>query len=127
MYDQNSVKYEIEQNEFTQMVDQLDPEYIDAVFGGHTHNTLHQFNNGIPLMITNCYGKYLGLLYIDIDTRSHKVINKQIESPIPVCDKVFENKKRCDVSISDNSELTNGKLKKYMFHGKVVEKDSRLE
>jgi len=49
------------------MIAKLDPNYIDGVFGGHTHNTLHQFDNGIPIMISNCYAKYLGLLYVDID------------------------------------------------------------
>ena len=108
-------------------MEQLDSTLVDAVFAGHTHNMLHQFtNSGIPIIISECYAKYLNVLYIDLDLLTKKVIKKLIEGPIPICSKVFSKRKICDVDMMDNSVSSNGELRSYEFHGHLVEEDEEV-
>ncbi len=114
----NSTQYLLQEGRFTDFIERLDPDLVDGVLAGHTHNMLHQFTSrGIPVLITECYAKYLQLLYLDFDTSSGKVIHRSIEGPVPVCSQVFRDRALCDVDIKDNSEETNGPLEDYSFHG----------
>ena len=95
---------------------------IDGVLGGHTHSLAHHFINGVPVVITSSYARYLSVLYFNINLKT-KNINQDktiIESPIPVCSMIFANYNICDVDIIDNSVKTNGQLRRYIFHDKVV-------
>lgn len=85
MHDENSKKDQLVQNEFTRFLNGLDNQLVNAVFGGHTHSMIHQFYNGIPVVISQCYAKYTNIIYIDIDRMTKQIRKTLIEGPIPIC------------------------------------------
>ena len=70
-------------------------------------------------------GFYFNVLYL---TFNHKkmIVDKTIEGPIPVCQKVFQNTGRCTY-LSKSELATAGPLVPYRFHNKEVKAHPKIQ
>ena len=92
---------------------------LDGVVQGHRHKFSHHFINGIPVMGTINGGYYFNILHLKFF--DGKIYDKNIEGPIPVCEKVFENTRTCNY-LSDDELHVAGPLVPWNFHGRTVQK-----
>ena len=48
---------------------------IDLIVGGHSHTALHEpvIENGVPIVQTGCYARFLGVLEVEIDTEANSL------------------------------------------------------
>ncbi len=60
---------------------------VDLIVGGHSHTALHEpvVENGVPIVQTGCYARFLGVLEVEIDTDadSLKLLSQRL---IPIDD-----------------------------------------
>ena len=108
----------------------LEPNLIDVVVSGHTHDNVHQFIYGYPVISSVNNGKYFNAMYLYFDkNKDGKYIfnvNKTIiEGPIPACEKVFKENKRCEIFEDEN--MTSYDLNNYKFHNVTIEKNDKLK
>lgn len=68
---------------------------IDGVVQGHRHRIVHRFINDIPYMGVINGGYYLHVMYLTFND-DFQIVNKTIEGPIPVCERIFQNTGRCN-------------------------------
>ena len=111
------------------LLHKLKPGTIDLFLGGHKHDVTHHWVNGIPVMSNERNGKYAQIVYLPFDRKTKKLDNNKIviEGPLPICDKIFKNKKICDLSvINEEDEIIFGKLVNYKFHGIKIEKEESV-
>ncbi len=105
------------------------PEHtVDAVVAAHKHDVTHHWINGTPVFSSLNNAVYSQIMYLPFDKKSGKLIRDEIkmESPLPVCEKVFEKTRRCTpMNPKDVKKL--GKLSKFSFHGTVIEKEPLLK
>lgn len=100
-------------------------EYIDAVVAAHVHDVSHHWIGNIPVIETNG-AFYSHVIYLPFTKNEQGIYTVakdkiKIEGPLPSCEKVFTNSKRCDyVPIGD---LSKGDLTNYKFHGTLIELD----
>jgi len=103
----------------SKLINDLPVGTIDGVVQGHRHKFSHHFINKIPVIGTSNGGYYFNVLYLNFYNK--EIYYKLIEGPIPVCEKIFSEKKIC--SYLPSSELkTAGDLKPWKFHGVPVKK-----
>ena len=76
------------------MINELPEGTIDGLLQGHRHKFAHHFIKGIPYMGTINGGYYFNVLYLKY--YKNKLLEKTIEGPIAVCDKVFANLGTCE-------------------------------
>jgi 2',3'-cyclic-nucleotide 2'-phosphodiesterase (5'-nucleotidase family) len=51
-----------------------------------------------------------------------------MEGPLPVCEKLFKNKKLCDLTVLTEEEEKNyGKLLNFTFHNQIIEKEENID
>jgi 2',3'-cyclic-nucleotide 2'-phosphodiesterase/3'-nucleotidase len=115
-------------SEIVQLINSLDEGVIDAVVGGHVHNVVHHFVKKVPVVQSINGGYYSNVIYLTFNKTSKAILRDLtvIEGPLPVCDKVFDKRKRCDF-ITKTDILASGDLKKYTFHKKPVDGDKSLQ
>ena len=105
------------------------PEHtVDAVVAAHKHDVTHHWINGTPVFSSLNNAVYSQIMYLPFDKKSGKLIRDEIkmESPLPVCEKIFEKTRRCTpMNPKDVKKL--GKLSKFSFHGTVIEKEPLLK
>ena len=110
------------------LLKKLEPNLIDVVVSGHTHDNVHQFIHGYPVISSVNNGRYFNAMYLYFDKKDGKYIfnvNKTIiEGPIPACEKVFSQNKRCEIFEAEN--MSSYELYNYKFHNKVIEKNKKL-
>lgn len=75
-------------------------------------------------MGTNNGGYYVNFMYLKFNN-NNELISSSIEGPVPVCQKIFENTKRCDYLDAEQLK-TAGKLVSWKFHGQDVVADEEL-
>ena len=100
---------------------------IDAFIGGHKHGVSHHWIFDTPVVTNDKNGIYASVMYLHFDVKNNYALLKdkiQIESPLPICEKVFENTKRCDLP---KDESTAGNLVNYSFHNVPIEKEEMLK
>jgi 5'-nucleotidase len=97
---------------------------VDAVVAGHSHQVVHHWVAGVPVIEGGAMARYFNLIYLTVDRRSGKLIKDRtrIEGPIPVCAAVFRNQGDCD---GDRPAPENGRgaLVTPIFHGKKISQD----
>ena len=107
----------------------LEPNLIDVVVSGHTHDNVHQYVHGYPVISTVNNGRYFNAMYLYFDKIDGKYIfnpNKTIiEGPIPACEKVFLQNKRCE--IFDDEKMSSYEMYNYKFHGTEIIKNPKLD
>ena len=111
------------------LLNKLSKGVIDLFLGGHKHDVSHHWINDIPIVTNDRNGKYAQIIYLPFNRTTHKLLNDQIifEGPLPICDKLFKNKKLCDLSVvNEKDEEDFGELLNYRFHGKLIEKEENI-
>lgn len=100
---------------------------IDAVVGAHVHDVVHHWIHGIPVIETD--GAYnANIMYLHFKKIDGKYVlqhdKTQIEGPLPLCDKIFADNKRCN--FRDPTEIKKTNLSEYIFHGQLVTLNKNL-
>ena len=107
----------------------LEPNLIDVVVSGHTHDNVHQYIHGYPVISTVNNGRYFNAMYLYFDKIDGKYIfnaNKTIiEGPIPACEKVFLQNKRCE--IFEDEKMSSYEMYNYKFHNTEIIKNPKLD
>lgn len=104
-------------DEATQLIDALPNGTIDGILQGHRHKFAHHFHKGVPYLGTINGGFYLNVLYLKFHRTT--LIEKIIEGPIPVCERVFANFGTCEY-LSKEKLRVAGELVPYRFHNREV-------
>ena len=108
------------------LLKELNNNIINLFLAGHKHDVTHNWVNGIPVMSNDRNGKYAQIIYLPFDKKTKKLVSNKIviEGPLPICEKIFKNKKLCDIAVlTEKEEKALGELVSYTFHGKKIEKD----
>ena len=125
--DKNTIQSECRKtDEAYILLKKLNTDIIDVFLAGHKHDVIHNWINGIPVMSNDRNGKYAQIMYLPFDKKTKKLVKDKIiiEGPLPICEKIFRNKKICDLAvINENDEKNFGDLVSFSFHGKKIEKD----
>ena len=111
------------------LLNKLNKGVIDLFLGGHKHDVSHHWINDIPIVTNDKNGKYAQIIYLPFNRNTHELISDKIlfEGPLPICDKLFKNKKLCDLSVvTEQDEVAFGELLNYRFHGKLIEKEENI-
>ena len=113
-------------DEAYKLMKNLNTDIIDVFFAGHKHDVTHNWINGIPVMSNDRNGKYAQIIYLPFDRKTKKLINNKIiiEGPLPICEKIFKNKKICDLTVLNHDDENKfGNLVSFKFHGQKIEKE----
>ena len=106
-----------------------DNKYFDVIVSGHTHETVHQWIKGYPVISNIDKGKYFNLMYLYFNKNGDKYTFLKdktiIEGPIPVCGKIFENTLKCEIGNLEEIKKW-GKLHNFQFHNKLIKKEEKL-
>lgn len=84
------------QDEISELINQLPANTIHGVVQGHRHTTSHVFIKGIPVIGNINGGYYFNVMYLTFNTNNHNIIDSKIEGPIPVCERIFTNTGKCN-------------------------------
>ena len=99
---------------------------IDALIGAHIHDVVHHWIHGIPCIESSGAG-YFHVLFLPFkvnDDNSVTIQNNdiEIEGPVPVCKKIWEDTKTC--VFKEDEPATN--MKTILYHGNELEVDQDL-
>ena len=111
------------------LLNNLEDGVIDLFLAGHKHDVTHHWVGGFPVMSNDKNGKYAQIVYLPFDRKTKKLINKKIlmEGPLPICDRIFKNRKICDLAVINEEEYVNyGNLVHFNFHNKLIEKEKNI-
>ena len=111
------------------LLNKLKNDTIDLFLGGHKHYVSHDWINGIPFISNDLNGKYAQIVYLPFNRTTKKLIKEKIlmEGPLPICEKLFKNKKLCDFNILNKEQEENcGKLLNFTFHDIKITKDEKI-
>ncbi len=116
-----------ERDEMVQLLETLPPGTIDGVVSGHSHQVVHQWIAGVPVIQGGAFGRYINVIYLTYDWTQKRIVPDQtrIEGPIPICSKVFQNQNDCN---GDRPAPKNGRghLVDAKFHGKPILPDPKI-
>ncbi len=117
-----------ESEELPRLLQKLPAGTLDVVVSGHTHQMLHHWIHGVPVIQAGSRAGAFNLVYLPYDTTRHELARDRIriEGPVPVCPKVFENQKDCN---GDRPAPKNGRgsLVTPAFHGHKISPDAETE
>ncbi len=115
-------------DEIVQLLSSIPKGTVDAVVAGHTHQIVHHWITGVPVIQAGASGQHYNLLYLTYDWKQKKLLTAQtrIEGPVPVCEKVFENQGDCNGN-RPAPKKGRGKLVTPVFHGAKIHADSQVE
>lgn len=101
---------------------------LDAVVAGHTHQIVHHWVAGTPVIEGGANGRYFNVIYLTYDWNQKKLLNERarIEGPVPVCPQVFQNQNDCN---GDRPAPANGRgpLIAAKFKGERIEPVAAIE
>jgi 5'-nucleotidase len=117
-----------EKEEATELLQALKPGTIDAFVSGHTHQVVHHWVNGVPVIQAGTRNLYFNLIYLTFDTKTGKLLSDRtrIEGPVPICPLVFDNQKDCNGD-RPAPKQGRGELVAPYFHGRKIKPDSATE
>lgn len=89
-----------EKDEIVTLLKELPPETLDAVIAGHSHQIVHHWIEGVPVLQAGANGQFLNLLRLRIDpaTGTPRREQTRIEGPIPVCQRAYRDSADCGQS-----------------------------
>lgn len=100
---------------------------VDAVVSGHSHQIVHHWVAGVPVIQGGSLARYFNLIYLTYDLKEGKLVSDRtrIEGPVPVCPKTFAHQGDCN---GDRPAPKNGrgKLVETRFHGKPIQTSSEV-
>jgi 5'-nucleotidase len=113
--------------EIPQMIEALPPGTIDAVVSGHTHQVVHHFVRGVPVIQAGASAQYYNLIYLTWNWKEKRLVDSEvaIEGPVPVCEKVFENQGDCN-GLRPAPRNGRGRLVTPRFHGAAIRPSSTI-
>ncbi len=118
------------QEELAYFLRDFPQDTVDLILSGHTHTPNHYYFNDIPIVNSLNNGKYVSMVYLHFDKNTLKVQKDKIEmeSPIPICSKIFDKERRCDLKTFDKNTTTKyGYLRRFYFHGKEITKNKTIQ
>ncbi|MCM2277466.1 MAG: 5'-nucleotidase C-terminal domain-containing protein [Oligoflexia bacterium] len=100
---------------------------VDAVVSGHSHQIVHHWVAGVPVIQAGSFGRFFNLIYLTYDVNQKKLLHDRtrIEGPVPVCAKVFQNQNDCNGD-RPAPKAGRGPLVQARFHGKAIEPDEAV-
>ena len=110
------------EDEMYKLLDSLPTGVIDGVVGGHVHDVVHHWFNGIPTIQSTNGGFYFNVIYFTFNKKK-EIVNTRIEGPIPVCEKIFENIKKCSAL---KNQFVDLELKNFRFHDRIIKPDNKV-
>lgn len=115
-------------DELVVLLNALPPGTLDAVVSGHSHQIIHHWVRGVPVIQGGAYNQYFNIIYLTYDWTQKKLLRDRtrIEGPVPVCPKIFEHQGDCNGEIAPPKQ-GRGNLITPRFHGVRVEADSSIE
>jgi 5'-nucleotidase len=116
------------QDEMVHLLHSLPAGTIDAVVSGHTHQIIHHWVAGVPVVQAGAFGRYINVIYLKYDWDDKRLLTDetQIEGPIPVCSTVFQNQNDCNGE-RPAPKSGRGPLVAHKFHGEIIQPDSATE
>ncbi len=98
---------------------------IDAVVAGHSHQIVHHWVAGVPVIEGGAFGRFFNVIYLSFDLKTRKLLGDltQIEGPVSVCPKVFANQGDCNGE-RPAPKAGRGQLVAPKFHNKIVSQDT---
>jgi 5'-nucleotidase len=113
--------------EISALVGGLSPGELDGVVAGHTHQVIHHFLNGTPVIQGEAYNQYLNILYLVFKKSDRSLVGSKtrIEGLVPICSEVFAGTSHCDVRRLPEGSTPN--LEPATFHGYPIRPDPELE
>jgi 2',3'-cyclic-nucleotide 2'-phosphodiesterase/3'-nucleotidase/5'-nucleotidase len=115
-------------SEMYMLLKSLDENVVDAVVSGHVHDIVHHWVNNVPVIQSVYDGYYSNILYLTFNKHTKQLIRNRTrtEGPLPTCEKVFTNTKRCDY-IPKSEASPNDTLSNFYFHDTLLKKDTSLD
>jgi 5'-nucleotidase len=116
-----------EEHEIPRLLEGLDAGEVDGVIAGHTHQVIHHFLKGVPVVQGEAYNQYFNIIYLvfNRDTRQLVPAKTRIEGLVPICSMVFEGSQHCDVRRL--KPRTSPRLIPAVFHGRQIRPDADVE
>ena len=115
-------------DEMVKLLKSLPAGTIDAVVAGHSHQVVHHWVAGVPVIQGGAYGRYFNVIYLNYDLKQKKLLPDltRIEGPVPVCTEVFQNQGDCN---GDRPEPKGGRgaLVAPVFHGEKISEDNSVK
>ena len=94
---------------------------LDAVISGDRSFIVHDWINDIPVISTLDGGQYTNIMYLPFKkiNNVYKLIKDEvkIESPLPNCEKIFNNTKICDKVSNEEDYKLAGSLINFKYRG----------
>ena len=99
---------------------------VDGIIGAHVHDVVHHWISGIPVIESSGAG-YFNIMYLPFKINNNGTVTLQnndieIEGPVPVCEKIWEDTKNCKFR-EDKSAL---EMRDILFHNNKLEADKEL-
>jgi 5'-nucleotidase len=114
-------------DEMVRLLNSLPAGTVDAVVAGHSHQIVHHWVAGVPVIEGGAYGRYFNVIYLNYDVKQKKLLTDltRIEGPVPVCPAVFQNQNDCN---GDRPAPKNGRgpLVRPKYHGETLSEDSAV-
>jgi len=119
---------ECDDEEMVQLLRSLPTGTVDGVVAGHTHQVIHHWIAGTPVIEGGANGRYFNVMYLVYDWKTHKLLTDRtrIEGPVPVCPQVFENQNDCNGDRVAPHE-GRGALVTPKFHGETIRPNSEVQ
>ena len=100
---------------------------IDAIIGSHVHDIVHHWIHGIPIIETSAGANFFHVMYLPFKINENgklTLLNNeiQIEGPVPVCEKIWQDSKKCEYRSTEPT--TN--MKNILYHNSVLKTDEGL-
>ncbi len=101
---------------------------VDALVGGHHHDFVHHFVNGVPVVIGENFARHFNVIYLAYDLKTKKILKEKtiIEGPIPICEHLPVGESTCFLKNMKNIPDNATKLQNFTFHGKTIEEDQKV-
>ena len=119
-----------EDDEMVRLLRSLPAGTVDGVVAGHSHQIVHHWVSGTPVIQAGSSGRYLNLLYLTYDWTEQKAApeHARIEGPIPVCPAVFQNQNDCngDRPAPSTEKGGRGPLVTARFRGEKIQADPAI-
>ena len=107
-----------------------DKNLYDAIIAGDIHNQVHNWIYNIPIVSSNGRSRNFNIMYLPFKkiNENYRLINDQIkiEGPLPLCQKIFSNKKNCEKILDNNDYIQKGNLVNYLWHNSSIELDKKM-
>jgi 5'-nucleotidase len=86
-------------DELGQLLREIAPGTLDAVVAGHTHSKIANFIEGVPVIESFYYGKYMGMIELFYDQSTKKILTDKtvIHQPVKFCHFFFKDSLDCNV------------------------------